>query len=79
MTATEQPAAPSPGEPTSPEATQWYSLTVDDTVARLGVDASSGLGAAEVDRRLEAYGKNEVATEPPPTTWQMAKLRSPIR
>jgi len=61
MTTTEQPAAPP-----APE-TRWYSFSVDDTVSRLGVDPASGLGAGEVTGRLATYGRNEVATEPPPT------------
>jgi Ca2+-transporting ATPase len=57
------------------ENIRWYSLSGDETVARLGVDAGSGLGAADVTSRLAKYGKNEVATEPPPTTWQMARAQ----
>jgi Ca2+-transporting ATPase len=70
MTMTDEPT-----QQPAPADTQWYSLSVDDTVARLGVDAASGLSAAEVTSRVATYGKNEVATEPPPTTWQMAKAQ----
>ncbi|MGA7758103.1 MAG: cation-transporting P-type ATPase, partial [Ilumatobacteraceae bacterium] len=64
-----------PTQQPAPSDTQWYSLSVDDTVARLGVDAASGLSATDVTSRVATYGKNEVATEPPPTTWQMAKAQ----
>ena len=70
MTMTEEPT-----EQPEPDSTQWYSMSVDDTVARLDVDAGSGLAAGEVTSRLAKYGTNEVATEPPPTTWQMAKAQ----
>ena len=51
----------------------WYSLAADDTVARLAVDAGNGLDADEVGRRLTQYGPNEIAIEPPPTLWEVAK------
>jgi Ca2+-transporting ATPase len=51
----------------------WYSLSADDTVARLAVDAGNGLDADEVGRRLTQYGPNEIAIEPPPTLWEVAK------
>ena len=70
MTTTEQPI----GQPET-DQTRWYSLSVDEAVSRLDVDAASGLTGAEVASRLATYGKNEVATEPPPTTWQMAKAQ----
>jgi Ca2+-transporting ATPase len=70
MTMTEEPT-----RTPEPDDTRWYSLSVDDAVTRLGVEPTSGLSAAEVTSRLATYGKNEVATEPPPTTWQMAKAQ----
>ena len=51
----------------------WYALSADDVVARVGVDAARGLDADEVQRRLAEYGRNEIATEPPPTLWEVAK------
>ena len=53
--------------------TSWYALSVDDVVAREGVDVEDGLGADEVQRRLTQFGRNEIATEPPPTLWAVAK------
>jgi Ca2+-transporting ATPase len=72
MTMTAPPTEPPKG-PSAQEDTRWYALSGDDAVARLGVEATSGLSAAEVTSRLAKYGKNEVATEPPPTTWQIAR------
>ncbi len=63
MAMTEQAA----GEP------DWYALSVDDVVARVGVDVERGLDADEVQRRLAQFGRNEIATEPPPTLWEVAK------
>ena len=57
---------------TTVEAT-WYALSVDDVVARVGVDAERGLDPDEVQRRLAEFGRNEIATEPPPTLWAVAK------
>src|SRR6188472_295787 len=51
----------------------WFALSVDDVVARVGVDAENGLDAGEVQRRLAEFGRNEIATEPPPTLWAVAK------
>jgi P-type Ca2+ transporter type 2C len=39
----------------------WHSLTVDEACARLGVDASAGLDAGEVERRRAEYGPNKLA------------------
>ena len=52
---------------------EWYALSVDDVVARVGVDAEHGLDADEVQRRLAEFGRNEIASEPPPTLWEVAK------
>jgi Ca2+-transporting ATPase len=60
-------------EPPASSDTAWYSLSPQDTAARLEVEADAGLTSAEVDRRLAQYGRNEVATEPPPTLWETAK------
>ena len=51
----------------------WHSLPVDEVLERVGVDPASGLDAGEVQRRLAQYGRNEVAGEPPPTLWAVAK------
>jgi Ca2+-transporting ATPase len=43
-----------------PTATEWYRLSAADAVQRLGVDADSGLSAAEAARRLAETGPNEL-------------------
>ena len=48
-------------------------MSADDVVARVGVDAERGLDPDEVQRRLAEFGRNEIATEPPPTLWEVAK------
>jgi len=59
-------------EQTTAETT-WYSLPADDVVGRLNTDSEQGLAPDEVQRRSAQYGPNEIATEPPPTLWDMAK------
>ena len=39
-----------------------YQLTVDEALSVLGGDAQHGLSESEARRRLEEYGKNEIAT-----------------
>ncbi len=56
-----------------PPATRWHSLSAPDVVDKLGTDADHGLTPDEVQRRVAQYGANVIATEPPPTLWQMAK------
>ncbi len=53
------------------ERTNWYALSVEDTLERLDVDGASGLTPDRAAARLAEYGRNEVATEPPPTFWQL--------
>ncbi len=52
---------------------EWYALSVDDVVGRVGVVAERGLDDDEVQRRLAEFGRNEIASEPPPTLWEVAK------
>ena len=47
--------------------------STQEVVASLGVDAEAGLDPDEVQRRLGQYGPNEIAAEPPPTLWEVAK------
>src|SRR4029450_8857886 len=53
----------------------WYALSADDVVARVGVDAERGLDPDEVERRLCGVGgeQHATATRPPPTLWEVAK------
>src|SRR5271169_1304871 len=63
MTTLQQPA----------ENLAWYALSAQDVTTQMGVDADAGLTVAEVDRRLAEYGPNELATEPPPSVWAVAR------
>ena len=53
--------------------TDWWSLTPEGATSQLSVDPEEGLSADEVQRRLAQYGPNELAVEPPPSTWSIAK------
>ncbi|MGB7859618.1 MAG: cation-transporting P-type ATPase [Acidimicrobiia bacterium] len=53
--------------------TRWYALPFADVLEQLGTDAEHGLASDEVQRRIATYGANVIASEPPPTTWDMAK------
>ena len=55
------------------QATRWYAMSTEDAVERVEGDLANGLGASEVAARLDRYGRNEVATEPPPTLWALAR------
>jgi Ca2+-transporting ATPase len=56
-----------------PAGLPWYSVPPDDVAGQLGVDPEQGLDAAEAARRLAEYGPNELATEPPPSVWMVAR------
>ncbi len=62
----------------APEA--WYAQEAERAVAALETDASDGLSAAEAAGRLEKYGRNEIAAEPPPSMWAIVllQLRDPM-
>ena len=70
---TETAPAPQVEEP------PWDAMTADEATARLTVDAQSGLSADEVERRLAQYGPNELAKEPPPSMWVVARASSRTR
>ena len=52
-------------------AAEWYRLSVQDTVARLGTSSASGLTASEAVQRLERYGPNEVADRGRRSPWHV--------
>jgi Ca2+-transporting ATPase len=58
----------------------WHALDAGDVAGRLSVDVARGLDAAEVDRRLTQFGRNEIPQEPPPSTWTIAleQLSNPM-
>jgi Ca2+-transporting ATPase len=51
----------------------WYALSAQEVAGQLGVDPDDGLDAHQAERRLEEYGPNELPTEPPPSTWAVAR------
>ena len=55
------------------EPAVWYSMPAEAAAERLGTSPERGLDADEVTRRLARYGRNELPTEPPPSTWAVAR------
>jgi P-type Ca2+ transporter type 2C len=51
----------------------WHSRSAGDVATELGVDPDRGLADAEVERRLDQYGRNELAKQPPPKVWDVAR------
>jgi Ca2+-transporting ATPase len=51
----------------------WWALTAQDVADRLAVESTVGLAEDEVQHRLDRYGPNELAQEPPPSTWEIAR------
>ena len=64
----------------APPDSAWYAEEPEAVVAALGTDAGRGLSAADVAERRGRFGRNEIASEPPPSTWQVAlvQLRDPM-
>jgi Ca2+-transporting ATPase len=82
LTASASPAAAagSPSEPASGKGNRvgrdevtWHALTAHEAADHLAVNPTVGLAADEVERRLRQYGPNELAKEPPPSTWAIAR------
>jgi len=48
----------------------WHVLPPQDAIRTLQTNPEHGLSAAEVTKRIEQYGKNELAEAPRPTFWQ---------
>lgn len=51
----------------------WYALSSEEALAQTHTDAQRGLSPDETDRRLADYGRNEIAAEPPPSPWDVAR------
>jgi Ca2+-transporting ATPase len=56
-------------ERASPAAPIWHSFSADEACTRLGVDARSGLEAAEVEKRRAQFGPNKLAEQPKEPGW----------
>ncbi len=54
----------------TPDASIAYRLRVDDVVAALASDERQGLTAEDARARLERFGLNELAAEPPVPAWR---------
>lgn len=52
------------------ELEAWYSLDVAETTAKLGVDATQGLSAGEVETRTAKYGPNKFAEAKAEPRWR---------
>jgi Ca2+-transporting ATPase len=72
-----------PGEPDGAAGATgggaWHAFTPDEVAERLGT-GDRGLEAAEVARRQERYGPNQLAEEPPPSALSvlLRQVRSPL-
>ncbi len=49
----------------------WHTMTVEETAAFLKTDLHNGLTGAEVTRRLNEYGPNELQADPGRSLWSM--------
>ncbi len=60
--------------------TSWYAQEATAVVSALGSDVQAGLTGAEAASRLSVYGPNQIASEPPPSVWEVAlgQLREPM-
>ncbi len=53
------------------EAHAWHALSAEEAARRLATPADRGLDEAEAARRLESYGRNEIASAAGPTFLQL--------
>ena len=51
----------------------WHTFDIQEALERLDVSRAEGLSDAEVERRLKAYGPNELEEAPPTTIWEMLR------
>ena len=56
--------------PDAIESTAWHARPVAEAVRDLDVDPSSGLSAAAAQRRLDRYGRNQLAEAPKEPRWR---------
>jgi len=54
-----------------PPSADWYRLSAEEALRRLGTTPASGLTEAEVPRRVEQYGPNELADQGGRGPWQI--------
>ena len=51
--------------------TNWYELTISETLSQLQVDPQQGLSSSEAARRLNEYGPNELQAAPSISPWTL--------
>ena len=58
----------------------WFAEDAEHALTELHSDPANGLTAAEAASRLQKYGRNEIAAEPPPSIWAIVllQLRDPM-
>lgn len=49
---------------------RWWTISADEALRQLATDGERGLSDAESSARLEKFGRNELAEEPPIPWWQ---------
>jgi len=47
----------------------WHAINSTKVISTLEVDREHGLSAAEVEKRINSYGKNELQEAPPISIW----------
>ena len=57
------------------QAQDWHTLDVSAVAARLDTQLGQGLSAAEVARRRERFGRNQLAAKPPRPAWIVFALQ----
>lgn len=65
---------------TEKQPAAWHTLTVQETIAHLGVDAAAGLSDTEAAQRLARFGPNQLSVEKRETIWEelLEELREPM-
>ncbi|HKI97607.1 MAG TPA: HAD-IC family P-type ATPase [bacterium] len=56
---------------TAPPSGHWHCMAPGEVAARLEVDPATGLQPAEATHRLERYGPNKLAEQPPTSVWKL--------
>jgi hypothetical protein len=59
-----------PGDIADPSALEPHPLTAESVLAALATDARTGLNRQQPQRRLELFGRNEIAAEKPVPAWR---------
>ena len=60
-----------PTSPSQPAGVLWHTLPAEDVLQRLGVDPAQGLDSAEVQRRQQQFGPNELEERGVKSPWRI--------